>query len=91
MKRVSYKETWVDKLYIPAVLKGLIVTVKHTWENKGTYNIRAKAKDPSGLESDWRTLSVTMPRNRMINNPMFKEFMEGFMDRFPLFARLLRL
>jgi len=29
MKRVSYKETWVDKIYIPAVLKGLIVTVKH--------------------------------------------------------------
>ena len=29
MKRVGYKENWIDKLYIPAVLKGMWVTLKH--------------------------------------------------------------
>ena len=29
MIRVKYKETWLDKIYIPAILKGLLVTLKH--------------------------------------------------------------
>lgn len=29
MKRVGYKENWIDKIYIPAILKGLWVTFKH--------------------------------------------------------------
>lgn len=33
----------------------------HTWTKKGTYTIKVKAKDTSGLESDWASLSVTMP------------------------------
>lgn len=35
----------------------------HTWDEEGTYIIRAKAKDIHGHESDWGTLEVTMPVN----------------------------
>lgn len=29
MIRVEFKESWVDRLYIPAIIKGLLVTLKH--------------------------------------------------------------
>jgi hypothetical protein len=63
----------------------------HSWSKRGSYTIRCKAKDSNDAESEWSDpLSVTMPRNRSIDSPMFTNFMEGFMDRFPLFARLLK-
>jgi len=40
------------------------VTVGHKWSEKGTYTIRAKARDIHGAESGWGTLSVTMPVNQ---------------------------
>ena len=46
---------------------GREVTLKHTWDKKGTYTIRAKARDTFGLESDWSTLEVSMPRNNKID------------------------
>jgi outer membrane protein assembly factor BamB len=42
------------------------ITVNHTWNNIGTYNIKIKARDIHGHESDWTTLEVTMPKNKMI-------------------------
>lgn len=37
------------------------IDLNHTYEEKGTYTIRVKAKDIFDLESDWATLPVTMP------------------------------
>lgn len=44
------------------------VTVTHRWLIQGTYTVRAKAKDVYGAESDWSTLSVTMPKNKQSTN-----------------------
>jgi len=64
----------------------------HRWDVEGSYNLKVKARDVYGVESEWsNTLSVSMPRNRVINNPLFTKFMDGFIERFPLFARLLKL
>ena len=40
------------------------ITESHTWKEKGTYTIRAKAKDEHGVESDWGILKVTMPKSQ---------------------------
>jgi hypothetical protein len=38
------------------------ITVAHTWENKGNYNIRVKAADEKGMEGFWSDpLPVIMP------------------------------
>jgi len=58
----------------------------HTWAKMGTYIIRAKAKDPYGLESEWGELKVTIPRNKATNSFFF-----SFLERFPLLLRLLSL
>lgn len=57
----------------------------HTFQTTGTFTIRAKAKDIYGSESGWTTLDVTMPRNRVVNNPFFNRLLE----QFPLLNLLL--
>lgn len=44
---------------------GLDIRVKHTWNKKGTYTIKAKVKDTYGAESDWGTLEVSMPMKKI--------------------------
>ncbi|UCF13372.1 MAG: hypothetical protein JSW06_03710, partial [Thermoplasmatales archaeon] len=91
--QVYYYIEWGDETnsgWLGAYDGGEDIILSHTWEEQGAYEIRAKAKDIHDAESDWGTLRVTMPRNRLINNPLFTKFIDGFMNRFPLFARLLQ-
>ena len=72
--------------YIP----GFAISLDHTWTKKGTYTIKAKAIDTFGLESDWGTLTVTMPL--LYDIPHFRFFdwmLERFPNAFPLFQYLL--
>lgn len=40
------------------------ITASHTWTEQGNYDIRVKARDTNGLESEWSDpLPVTMPVN----------------------------
>jgi peptidase C25-like protein/PKD domain-containing protein len=48
----------------------------YTWEKKGTYTIRAKAKDDQGVESSWNTLSVSMPKQP--THQLFSALMEKY-------------
>jgi hypothetical protein len=63
----------------------------HTWNSEGTYTIKAKAKDPDGLESIWSELSVSMPKSKSITDKPFLRFLEDFKDRFQLLVQLLDL
>jgi outer membrane protein assembly factor BamB len=58
----------------------------HTWTTGGPYTIRAKAKDTDGDESDWGTLTVTMPRDKAVTNNML---LLRILERFPLLQKLL--
>ncbi len=64
------------------------ITLKHRWSWLGTYTIKVKAIDVFGEESEWGTLSVTMPRNREVSRGIFLRFIERLKDTFPLLARL---
>jgi len=59
----------------------------HTYTKRGTYTIKAKARDTLGAESDWGTLSVTMPTS--FNFPLL-QFLELLFQRFPNAFPLLR-
>jgi len=61
----------------------------HSWSSQDTYKIEAKAKDPDGAESDWGTLIVKMPRNRVMNRP-FLSFLEKHPQLFPLLQLVLQ-
>jgi hypothetical protein len=63
------------------------VVKSHFWYEKGTYTISCKAKDPYNAESDWGTLSVTMPCS--YDKPIMN-FLEKILERFPHAFPILR-
>jgi len=77
--------------WIGPYASGEEVKVKHTWDTKGTYIIKAKAKDVYDAESDWGTLEVTMPKSRFVHHSLFLRLLERFPGAFPLFRHLIGL
>ncbi len=56
---------------------GETCTESYTWNEKGTYSVRVKAKDVYGMESDWSDpLEVTMPRGKIVL--LIFEFLERY-------------
>ena len=71
---------------------GTPVTVSHTWAEKDTYTISAKAKDEYGAESEWATLEVEMPVNqKILINPLLQMILERFPNMFPILRHLIEL
>lgn len=64
------------------------VSVEHTWDEQGTYSIRAKAKDIYDAESDWGMLEVQMPHQKALNSQLFTYLISKITDRFPQLALL---
>ncbi len=71
---------------------GATGSAKHKWTSQGDYQIRVKAKDVYGFESDWSDpFSVSMPKNKPYINRPILQFLQNLIQRFPLLARLLQL
>ena len=65
--QVYYLWHWGDEIsnWMGPFDSGETIEVSHIWDEKGTYNIRVKAKDIYGAESDWSDpLSVSIPKNK---------------------------
>jgi hypothetical protein len=75
---VFYYIEWGDgeiEDWIGPFSSGEEAIISHTWDEQGTFDIRAKAKDENGEESGWSTLVVSMSKNRM----MLKSFLFKFL------------
>ena len=55
------------------------ITLNYQWFEKGDFNIRCKAKDPFGAESEWGELRVTMPKSH--------SWLMNWFERFPLLQK----
>jgi hypothetical protein len=66
---------------------GNLLTLKHIWDEKGTYQIKAKLKDLEGEESDWGTFNVfiTKIKNKETNQWVFRLF-----ERFQIIRQILQ-
>jgi len=60
---MNYSIDWGDGSFDTTEFypSGQEIVVSHTWSEKGSYTIRAKATTIYGYESGWGTLSVKMP------------------------------
>jgi hypothetical protein len=93
--QVYYWIDWGDNTsseWIGPIPSGVQIIQPHTWATKGTYTIKAKARDIDDPlhESDWGTLVVTMPVE--INTPfqlLLEKLFERFPNAFPLLRQLL--
>ncbi len=65
--------------------------VNHTYTNKGTYSIKAKAKDFYGNESDVTEFEVKIPRTRTNSFSLLSWLFERFQNVSQILRQLLRL
>jgi hypothetical protein len=87
-ENISYYIDWADGTntgWIGPFLSGQEQTLSHTWNKKGTYMIKAKARDNHDQESDWGTLTVIMP----YEPPHFR-FFDWLFEQFPHAFPLIR-
>jgi len=77
---ISYCIDWGDEsgeVCVGPFPSGIEQTSSHTWNEEGTYTIKVKARDIHGAESDWATLTVSMPKSKS-NRPFGFIFVFGF-------------
>ena len=80
---VEYFLDWGDNTnsgWIGPYISGEEVSLPHSWNSEGTFHVKGKARDADGLESDWVTLTVTMPYS--YNRPI-PQFLDVLFQRFP--------
>jgi hypothetical protein len=91
--KLYYYIDWGDTIntgWIGPYNSGEEININHSWEEKGNYIIKAKAKDIFGAESDWATLQVSIPRLKIINSNLILKLLERFSNIFPVLKYLLR-
>jgi hypothetical protein len=88
--QIFYNFSWGDDTYsgwVGPFESGETGTASHSWDENGTYEIRAKAKDVFGDESDWsEPFSVSMPRDRTFFFTLL-EILEQFFPQLFSFLR----
>ena len=89
---VKYQIDWGDNITTTTGFNesGKQVIVSHAWDTKGSYNVMVKAIDVNYAESDWATLTVTMPCSYNKPIPQFLELLfQRFLHAFPILRQLL--
>jgi predicted NAD-dependent protein-ADP-ribosyltransferase YbiA (DUF1768 family) len=87
---VSYYITWGDGTnsgWLGPFASGVATIAGHTWTNKGTYTVMAKAKDSHDAESAWASLQVKMPAG--LSYTPFMKFLERLQGMFYFLLYLL--
>ena len=76
-----YYWDWGDGTYsgwIGPYTSGVIAGAVHSWDTRGVYQVKVKAKDIFDAESDWSDpLSVRLPRNRAANMGFFIKILQN--------------
>jgi outer membrane protein assembly factor BamB len=80
-----------DNYKMDECASGETVFIKHVYSRRGTYTIKAKARDGFGGESDWATLEVSMPKNKPYINTPFFNILENHPHLFPILRYLMEL
>jgi len=68
---------------------GTSIELSHSWSEKDSYIIKAKAMDSEGSESTWATLEVSMPKNKDAFDSLLARFFQGYPWLFSLLENLL--
>ncbi|RLF29215.1 MAG: hypothetical protein DRN05_02125 [Thermoplasmata archaeon] len=91
--QIYYLFDWGDGSYsgwLGPYSSGDTVEASHTWTKRGTYEIRVKAKDEHGVQSEWSDpLPVSMPRGKMLFYQHFLYLIEKIFPRIYLFIQYL--
>ncbi len=67
------------------------VIASHTWTRKGDFKIKARALDPYDGNSNYKEITVTIPRAKTVNLNLFEWLFERFPNVYILINHLLGL
>ena len=90
---IYYIVYWGDGTYddwFGPYTSGEEATANHTWNAKGHYTIKAKAKDIWGAESDWATMSIPIMGSRAMYT-LFLNLLQKHPNLFSIIKYLLGL
>jgi outer membrane protein assembly factor BamB len=85
---VYYYVEWGDNTitnWIGPYISGQTITINHTWKTKGTYTIKARAKDSENLWGPCSTFEIKISNSKTVSNSLLFRFLE----RFPTLQKLL--
>jgi hypothetical protein len=89
--RIYYYIDWGDgtnSSWLGPYDSGQKIQANHTWQEKGNYHIKAKAKDVYNIESDWGVLKINMPKTVSFNF-LFMKLFNRFPHAFPILRHLM--
>ena len=92
--QLYYNFSWGDGTYsnwIGPYNSNDTVTTLHTWDTKGVFSIKVKAKDSNEAVSEWsEPLAVSITKNKIINiNPLILQFLENHPHLFLILRQIL--
>jgi C1A family cysteine protease len=67
------------------------VTIAHSWNKIKSFTIKAKAKDVFGDESGWASSSITLPRNRELQNNKIFDILQILFPKFLPIIQLIKI
>ena len=89
---VFYYIDWGDgqiEEWIGPYQSGEEITINHSWNEQGTFQIQAKAKDTSQHESGFATFEVKIPRIRLYSIHSLQRLIDRFFEFFPMFYKFI--
>jgi hypothetical protein len=93
--RLYYLFDWGDgsfSSWVGPYDSGATAEVSHKWEEKGEYQIRVKARDEHGVQSEWSDpLPITMPKNKPLHYMLFSDLLARLYQLFPFLKNILDL
>ncbi len=87
---ISYYIDWDDNTpnsWTRTLPSGIYYNTSHSWNEIGSFSIKAKAKDKYGAESDWAVLEVKIPKR--LNQQI--ELLLKILQRFPELEKIIKL
>jgi hypothetical protein len=63
---------------------GKSFTLKHIWNEKNSFQIKAKVKDDDGVESNWTIFKVSTFKNRVLYSSILEKVLYKLQDYFPI-------
>jgi hypothetical protein len=92
-QNIYYYVDWGDNTttgWLGPYISGTQIHVTHAWTEKGTYTVKAKAKDTFDAESDWGIVQVVMPTEYKFSlNSILQHLLELFPNMFPVLRHMM--
>jgi hypothetical protein len=81
---ISFYVDWGDGSYkmVGWISSGEEFSINHTWASEGTYEVKVKAIDQYGANSDWATLTVNMPLKSQTRLERIMEWIQHVQNQF---------